>query len=67
MFYECDVKPLPGEKARKHMQYTNSPKAIVIAGAPASGKSTVAHRIRDEFGYSFLSLDSANSNYQAWN
>jgi hypothetical protein len=43
------------------MQYIHSPKAVVIAGAPASGKSTVARTICDQFDYAFLRLDSINA------
>jgi len=43
------------------MLYTHSPKAIVVAGAPASGKSTVARRIAETFGSVVLPLDEVNA------
>ena len=43
------------------MLYAHSPKVIVIAGAPASGKSTVAERIAEECGYLSLGLDAINT------
>lgn len=47
------------------MIYSHSPKAVVIAGAPASGKSTVAQRLCDEFGYALLQLDGINAEIAA--
>lgn len=41
--------------------YSHSPKIIVIAGAPAAGKSTVAARLRDELDYSLIRLDEINT------
>lgn len=41
--------------------YTHSPKIIVIAGAPAAGKSTAAAQLRDQLGYSLISLDGINA------
>ena len=45
--------------------YIHSPKAVLIAGAPAAGKSTVARAIRDRFGHALLSLDQINSEVAA--
>ncbi|GFK96067.1 Ubiquinone biosynthesis O-methyltransferase [Fundidesulfovibrio magnetotacticus] len=42
------------------MRYEHSPKALVIAGPPAAGKSTLAARLRDELGYAPLNLDTVN-------
>lgn len=42
------------------MIYSHSPKAVVIAGAPAAGKSTVAQRLCDELGCELLRLDGIN-------
>lgn len=43
------------------MNYTHSPKVIVIAGPPAAGKTTIAHTICEKHGYHFLGLDGINS------
>lgn len=42
------------------MEYRHTPKVVVIAGAPAAGKSTAAQKLRDDYGYALLSLDAVN-------
>jgi cytidylate kinase len=42
------------------MIYNHSPKVIVIAGGPASGKTATAHELCKKYGYYNLSLDGIN-------
>lgn len=43
------------------MKYSHSPKVIMIAGAPAAGKTETARRLESELGYVRLNLDGINT------
>ena len=42
--------------------YRKNYKIIVLGGLPASGKSTFANQLKDEFGYNILSPDDIKYN-----
>lgn len=52
-----NATPKTGKQPAPLRVYRFSPKVIIIAGPPASGKSYAARKLADELGYDFLRLD----------